>query len=207
MAEKKSKEAKIILERTYNVPLRKGFQKAPKYRRAKKAINVLKEFLAKHMKSDDVRIGNFANLKIWERGIKNPPHHVKVNATRDSEGVVRAEIVGAPVAEKKADEAPKKKTKAAKKKAQEETEIKKALGDLEVKTEKLKQEKAEDAKEIEKEEIKELKDKPQDVPKEAKMPKVESTQKIASKPKAVSAPHGGQKMEPHHGSNKQQKKE
>ena len=202
MAEKKTNEAKIIVERTYNVPLRKGFQKAPKYRRAKKAINVLREFLAKHMKSEDVRIGRHANLKLWERGIKNPPHHVKVNATRDTEGVVRAEIVGAPV-EKKAEEAPKKSSRKAKK---EETDIKKALGTLEEKTEKLKKEKQTEAKEVEKEEIKELKDKPLPSPKDAKIAKPEPEQKTDTKPKAVSAPRGGQKLEPHHGEGKQQKK-
>ena len=51
MAEEKT------LERTYNVPLRKEFLKVPKYKRAKKAVKALKQFLAKHMKSDNVKIG------------------------------------------------------------------------------------------------------------------------------------------------------
>ena len=47
-----------ILERTYNVPLRKEFLKVPKYKRAKKAVTALKQFLVKHMKSDNIKIGN-----------------------------------------------------------------------------------------------------------------------------------------------------
>lgn len=93
-----------ILERTYNVPLRKEFLKVPKYKRAKKAVKALKQFLVKHMKSDDVKIGKYLNDEIWKHGIKNPPHHVKLNAVKDKEGAVTAELVGAPVEKKEEDE-------------------------------------------------------------------------------------------------------
>jgi large subunit ribosomal protein L31e len=85
----------MAIERTYTVPLRKAFQKAPKYRRAKKAVNALRAFIERHMKSDDVLIGPKLNLKIWENGIKNPPHHVKVTAIKDEkDNVVRVELFG-----------------------------------------------------------------------------------------------------------------
>lgn len=97
MAKKKT-EAKIVLERTYNIPLRKEFLKVPRYKRAKKTVSALRKFLMRHMKAEikDVKIGKYANLKIWERGIKNPPHHIKVNVKKDDEGKVFAELVGAP---------------------------------------------------------------------------------------------------------------
>jgi ribosomal protein L31E len=119
--EKKKKKAKveITLERVYNVPLRRQWLKAPKYRRAKKATTTLREFLAKHMKTDlgKVKIGKYANLKIWERGMRNPPHHIKVTAKKDEEGIVFAELEGAPVEEKKEEKKPAK--KAAKPKEEE----------------------------------------------------------------------------------------
>lgn len=90
----KEKETKITLERTYNIPLRRKFQLAPRYKRANRAVKAVREFLQKHMKSDDVKLGYYLNLKLWERGIRNPPHHVKINAIKDDKGVVRAEIVG-----------------------------------------------------------------------------------------------------------------
>ncbi|MBW2965304.1 50S ribosomal protein L31e [Candidatus Woesearchaeota archaeon] len=80
--------------RTYNIPLRKEFQKAPKYKRAKKAVTAVREYLVKHMRNENVLIGPKLNLKIWEHGIQNPPHHVKVTAVEDKEGVVRAELFG-----------------------------------------------------------------------------------------------------------------
>lgn len=89
------------MERTYIVPLRKGWLKAQRYKRAKKAVHTLQEFLKKHMKSEDVRIGTYLNLEIWKHGIKNPPSRVKVNAVKDDKGVVRAELFGAPVSEVK----------------------------------------------------------------------------------------------------------
>lgn len=82
------------LERTYNVPLRKGFINKPKHKRAKKATKTLKEFLEKHMKSDRIRIGQHLNHEIWKNGMKNPPHHVKVKAVKDEDGVVEVELEG-----------------------------------------------------------------------------------------------------------------
>ena len=80
---KKEKIAKPVLERVYNVPLRKEFQKAPRWRRTKKAVKALRQFISKHMKSDKVVISRYVNLHLWKNGIKNPPHHVKVNAVKD----------------------------------------------------------------------------------------------------------------------------
>ena len=84
-----------LTERTYTIPLRKEFRKAPKYKRAKKAVRAIREFLVKHMKTENVLIGPKLNLKVWEHGIKNPPHHVKVTVIKDDkEGIARAELFG-----------------------------------------------------------------------------------------------------------------
>ena len=85
------------LERIYNVPLRKEAMKAPMYVRAAKASRALREFLVKHMKSDNVKIGKYLNQAILEKGRKNIPHHVLVKAVKDKTGLVKAELVGAPV--------------------------------------------------------------------------------------------------------------
>ncbi len=118
MAKEKEQKKEIVLERVYNVPLRIGFIKVQRYKRTKKAMKTLREFLMKHMKSEDVRIGNYLNRKLWQHGIKNPPHHVKVNVKKDSEGVVYAEFVGAPAPK----EEPKKEAK--KEHAPEKKEVK-----------------------------------------------------------------------------------
>ena len=93
----------MALERTYNIPLRREWLKVPKYKRAKKAVAAIRKFLKRHMKAKsekDVKVGKYLNLQVWEHGIRNPPHHVKVNVVKDDKGVVTAELVGAPVEKK-----------------------------------------------------------------------------------------------------------
>ena len=99
------------VERTYNIPLRKEFQKAPKYKRAKKAVTAVREYLQKHMKTQDVRLGVNLNMEVWKDGIKNPPHHIKVNATKNDDGVCKAELFGHKFIEKKAIQPKKKKAR------------------------------------------------------------------------------------------------
>lgn len=104
-----AKENIKTIERTYNVPLRKEFLKVPRWRRTEKAITALKQFLAKHMKSEEVKLSKDVNEEIWKHGIRNPPHHVKVNVSKDAEGVVKAELFGVKKeGKKKETEKPKK---------------------------------------------------------------------------------------------------
>jgi len=84
----------MVIERTYNVPLRKGFINKAKYKKAKKAVSTLKEFLKQHLKSDKILIGKNLNEYLWKDGIKNPPHHVKVTVIKEDDGTVKAELLG-----------------------------------------------------------------------------------------------------------------
>ncbi|MAF34852.1 hypothetical protein CMO91_03320 [Candidatus Woesearchaeota archaeon] len=94
------------MERTYIIPLRKEWLKAPRYKRAKKAVTALKEFIQRHMKSETVKIGKKLNHALWERGIKNPPHKIKVNCKKEEEHCL-VELHGHKFEEKKVEE-PKK---------------------------------------------------------------------------------------------------
>lgn len=147
------------LERTYVVPLRKEWLKAPKYRRSKKAINALREFLVKHMKSDDVKIMKELNEEVWKDGIKNPPGKIKVNVLKNKEGIVYAQLFGKKIDLKKDEKKEAKKVEAKKeetveeKKSAKKTETKKTEAKKETKTE----EKKTETKKEEKPEVKEVK--------------------------------------------------
>lgn len=106
-------ETKTI-ERIYTIPLRKEYAKAPIWRKTKKAVKAVKQFLTKHMKSEDVKLGKALNENLWKHGIRNPPHKVKVSVTKDDKGVVRAELFGVKA------EQPKEETKTASKKEEKE---------------------------------------------------------------------------------------
>ncbi len=81
------------MERTYNIPLRKAFLKAPKYLRTNRAVREVREQLMRHMKSKDVKLGEELNKALWARGDSKPPHHVNVLAKKEDD-VVYAELVG-----------------------------------------------------------------------------------------------------------------
>jgi large subunit ribosomal protein L31e len=101
MAKQKTVEPKVILEREYIVPLRKGWLKVPKHKRGNKAIKTLKEFIARHMKLrvDDlrrVRIDMLLNNEIRFRGMKKPPAKLKVRAKKFDDNIIRVELVTLP---------------------------------------------------------------------------------------------------------------
>ncbi len=85
------------LEREYTIPLRRKFRIVPRYKKTNKAVKTIKEFLAKHMKVEDrdlkkIKIDKFLNDFLWQRGIKNPPHKIKVKAIKEDSGIIRVEL-------------------------------------------------------------------------------------------------------------------
>lgn len=102
MAEKtKQKEPKLILEREYIVPLRMGWLKVAKYKRANKAVKTLKEFIAKHMKIYDrdlrkIKIDNILNNEIRFRGMRKPLAKVKVLAKKYDDDTVLVQLINVP---------------------------------------------------------------------------------------------------------------
>lgn len=101
MAKEKQTEPKKVLEREYIVPLRKGWLKVPKYKRASKAVKTLKEFIARHMRIYDsdlrrVKLDIDLNNEIRFRGMKKPPAKIKVRAVKLDNGIVRVELIDLP---------------------------------------------------------------------------------------------------------------
>src|SRR3990167_3867795 len=73
------------LERVYTINLGKVLL-SPDNQRAKRAINMVKEFARHHMKTQEIKIEGELNQKIWERGIKHPPRKIRVRMTKTDEG-------------------------------------------------------------------------------------------------------------------------
>ena len=181
MAKKEEEGPKVVLEREYNVPLRREFQKSPNWKKTKKAVKALKEFLQKHMKSDDVKLGRYLNEELWKHGMKNPPHHVKVIAKKEDNGVVTAELEGAPVKEEEKGKEPvkgeeKKEEKAEAVKAEEKKAAPEAKEKVVVEKEKEPEPKKEEKVVEEK-----PKEKPAEPKKPQQKPEAEKEEKPASK--------------------------
>jgi len=162
------------MERTYNIPLRKEFSKVPKYKRAKRAVSAVKKFLSQHMKSDDIKLGKELNQYIWKRGIKSPPHHVKVVAKKDAEGVVQAELFGFEYSEPTKEELEKQLEEMAKAE-EKKSEPKKSKSTTEAK-------KPADTDKEKKTEVKAKEESKKQVVKEKPQPKKEEPTKSEPKP-------------------------
>jgi large subunit ribosomal protein L31e len=80
------------MERVYIIPLR-DVKRVPRTIRSPKAVRLVREFLKKHMKSDDIKIDSSVNEKIWERGIQKVPPKIKVKATKEEDGSVSVTLV------------------------------------------------------------------------------------------------------------------
>jgi len=132
--------------RTYIVPLRKAWLKVPKWRRSKRAVAALRNFILRHAKTKEVKIGKWLNEALWARGAKNPPAKITISVKKEKE-VAKAELAVLPprakrLAEKTKARAEERKKKEAERKAKEEEKKKK--------TEEHKKKKSEEKKEIEK---------------------------------------------------------
>ncbi len=85
----------IVVERLYTIPLGKAYE-AVRKKRAKRAVNLVKTFIIRHMKVEDeaeLTIDTALNEYLWTRGIEKPPRRVRVRATKDREGVVKVFLV------------------------------------------------------------------------------------------------------------------
>ncbi len=68
----------IAMERMYTIPLRGGWLKKPRSKRAPRAIRDIRTFIARHTKAEQIIISKALNQAVWASGIQRPPAKVKV---------------------------------------------------------------------------------------------------------------------------------
>ena len=92
------------LERVYTIPLGKVLLSANTHR-AVRAINMIKEFARRHMKTHTIKIDEEISHIIWARGVRSPPRKIRVKMTKTDEGYILVtqyedEIASGPITEK-----------------------------------------------------------------------------------------------------------
>ena len=80
-----------LKEQIYNIPLR-DVQHTPRWERGKRAMKAIRDFLARHMKSEDIKLAQNINEAVWERGSHKPPSRIRVRAMKFEDGQVQAEL-------------------------------------------------------------------------------------------------------------------
>ena len=79
------------VERVYTVNLGKVLL-SPDNQRAKRAVNMIKEFARHHMKIEQVKLEEDVSHLLWSKGIKHPPRKIRVRMTKTDEGYVLVSI-------------------------------------------------------------------------------------------------------------------
>ena len=80
------------LEKIYTVRISKAYN-YPRITRARRAVNLLRKFIARHMKAAEVSISNVLNAEIWRNGIEKPPRTGKIKAVKEGE-IAKAYLFG-----------------------------------------------------------------------------------------------------------------
>lgn len=76
-------------ERIYIIPLRE-VKNVTFGKRTQRAVKIVQEFLKRHMKSDDIKLDQALNRKLWERGANKVPPRIRVRAVKKDDGSVEA---------------------------------------------------------------------------------------------------------------------
>ena len=79
------------IERVYTINLGKVLL-SPDNQRAKRAVNMIKEFARHHMKIEQVKLEEDVSHLLWSRGIRHPPRKIRVRMTKTDEGYVLVSI-------------------------------------------------------------------------------------------------------------------
>lgn len=127
-------------ERVYTINLGKVWL-SPNNRRAKRAINMIREFATRHMKTEQIKIDQDLSQIVWKNGIRSPPRKIRVKMAKTEEGYV---LVSPYEEEKKVEEKVEEIPKMVKPKEAEKVE------EIQEKIEKVEEKPAPKEKKIEK---------------------------------------------------------
>ena len=167
------------LERVYTIPLGKVLLSQSQHR-AVRAINMIREFGRKHMKTQEIKIDEELAQLIWSRGVRSPPRKIRVKMTKTDDGYI---LVTNYEEGTESDETDSKKSPEIKQKVEPQTDDTDAI---EVTEETLKEATTPKEVKAEKPKAKEVKaEKPK--AKEAKVEKPKAKEAKVEKPKAKEA--------------------
>ena len=120
-----------MVERIYTINLRRLTTKAAKWEKSKKSVAIIKDFLKRHMKTEEIKLDKSITEEIWKRGNQKPPRKIRIKVTETEEGekdekrkVVKAELLGIIPLEEPKKEVKLEEKKAEEKKSEEKTESK-----------------------------------------------------------------------------------
>ena len=172
------------LERVYTIPLGKVLLSQSQHR-AVRAINMIREFARKHMKTQEIKIDEEVAHLIWSKGVRSPPRKIRVKLTKTDDGHILVTNYEDDVEPTEKDS---KKSSEIEQKVEPQTDDVDAIEvteeTLKAETVKVEKPKAKESKpKVEKPKAKESKPKVEKPKAKESKPKVEKPKAKASKPK------------------------
>lgn len=122
-------------ERVYTINLGKVWL-SPNNQRAKRAINMIKEFSRRHMKTEQIKIDQELSQVVWQRGIRSPPRKIRVKMAKTDDGYVLVSPYEEDVKPKTEEKTKKEKSTDAKEQKEEQVEAKEKVDESKPKEEK-----------------------------------------------------------------------
>jgi large subunit ribosomal protein L31e len=84
----REEEIEVVEEKVYTISLRHVWVVTARGKRAPRAVRDVRDFVARHMKAEEVAMSNEVNEALWSRSINKPPRKITVRAVKDKEGKV-----------------------------------------------------------------------------------------------------------------------
>ena len=78
----------VVLERIYTIPFYPKLNSIPRTKRATRAMRMIRAYLSRHMKSDEILIAGEVNEFIFSRGMQKPPRRITVLAKKSDDDVI-----------------------------------------------------------------------------------------------------------------------
>lgn len=89
--EEEEEKEEIVEEKIYTIPLGRAWI-YPRPERTPKSVKLIRKFILRHMKSEEIKIQRDLNSKLWSRSIEKPPRRVRVRAAKNKEGIVKVSL-------------------------------------------------------------------------------------------------------------------
>ena len=90
-----------MAEKIFTINLRKLALRESKWKKSKKSVALVRNFLKRHMKTDDIKLDKSITEEIWKRGSHKPPTKIRIKAYETEGGekdekkkFVKAELLG-----------------------------------------------------------------------------------------------------------------
>lgn len=79
-------------ENIFTIPLKEATKKSER-KRSRYSVSLVKEYIARQMKSKDVKIGKFLNEELWSHGNTKSKRRIRVKVVSDGD-IWKAELIG-----------------------------------------------------------------------------------------------------------------